>query len=359
MRVISLRSKAAALAMPCLVAAVLLAVQGYLSLRCGQEQYGRLLLAKSTIARSLSPQQVEEFCQEEFLVTYEIERQIQVEAHNFRLAATLITTNSCYAQIAGYRLLNGGFFSAAAEQAGSREAVLNEAAAFQLFGGQGAYGQIIKMEGASWLVVGVLDDGDRENPRVYAPASVAGGSIDGLLVLLDDNLVNVDYAKNGLKQLGVYDSNYTIVDLAAASAAFGQRLIVSLQAALILIILLLLQRCAALLSSRLPLYRDQLKQLYLREVLSAHRSDLAKTALAALAFLCGIAALLVLGLQILTICLGWPKLLPPGHAWAMGSFENKLAWLHTWHPIGVGVFALLLVVLAVILALAWRRKRID
>jgi hypothetical protein len=131
---------------------------------------------------------------------------------------------------------------------------------------------------------------------------------------------------------------------------------VSLYALAILIILLLLRRCAALMASLLPLIREQFKQHYLKEVLAAHFGGLAKTFLAALGVLCGLTALVALGLQILTITLNWQELLPKGHAWALGSFANKLAWLHTWHPIGVILFIVLLVVLLVILVLSFRRR---
>jgi len=354
MWVISLRNKA--LVALSLLAVLLLSALGYLSMRCQKELYGQLLLAKSLTAHGLSTQQVEDFCAEDFLVTYEIGRQSSAQAHNFRLPLTLIGTNSCYAQVLGYRLLSGGFFSAAAWQAGNREAVLNRAAAFQLFGNNELVGQTLKLEGANWLVAGVLDDGDAENPRVYVPASVSGGTADSLLVLLDGVKVNVDYAKNGLKKLGVFDSNYTIVNLAAASAAFGQRLTVGLRVVLMLIILLLTRWCASRLFSRLPFYREQLKQLYLRELLAAHRAGIAKTILAAIALLSGIAALITLALQILAICLTWPNLLPAGHAWAMGSFANKLAWLHDLHPRGMILFVLLLIVLGVVLVISTRRK---
>ncbi|MCL1975816.1 MAG: ABC transporter permease [Firmicutes bacterium] len=339
-----------------LAVALLLAALAWLSLRCADEHYDRLLLAKSASAPNLSPQTVEDFCAEEFLVTYEIECQTAAEAHNYRLPLTMIGTNSCYRQILSYPLLNGGFFSAVAWQAGNKEAVLNATAAFKLFGSYQTTGQTLKMEGANWLIVGVLDDGDAENPRVYVPASISGGNIDSLLVLLDNQPVNADYAINGLKQLGVYEHNYTIVDLSAASAAFAQRLTVALYTVLILIILLLLRRCAGLLFKRLPFYREQLKQLYPRELLTAHFGGLLTTTLAALALLAGIAALVTLALQVLAICLTWKDLLPTGHAWALGSFANKLSWLHTWHPVGMIMFLILLAVLVLILYFCLRQK---
>ena len=354
MWVISLPSKGLtkAVAAMSLLAVLLSAALGWMAWRCAREGYGRLLLAISDSPRGISPQAAEEFCRENFLVTYAIETQSTAEAHNFRLPVTLVGTNSYFAQILSYRLLSGGFFSAAAWKAENREAVLNAAAAFQLYGSYDVVGQSLRMDNTVWLVAGVLDDGDADKPRVYAPASVTGGNADSLMVLLDDHLVNVDYAKNGLKELGVYEGNATVVHLAAAAAAFGQRLTVGLRGMLILLILLLLRRCGSFALRRLPHYREQMKQRYLREVLAANRKDLLKTALALAALLVGVVALGALALQILAICLGWPGQLPAGHDWAMGGFAGKLAWLHDWRPIGVATFAALVVVLGIIGALA-------
>ncbi|MCL1817192.1 MAG: ABC transporter permease, partial [Clostridiales bacterium] len=256
-----------------------------------------------------------------------------------------------------YRLLAGGFISNATWQAQTREVVLNKTAAFQLFGGNEVVGQTLKLGNESWLVSGVLDDKNTITPCIYAPASVTGGEADSLLVLMDKTAVNADYAKNALKQLGIYEHNYVIVNLATASATFDQRLIVGFKIILILIIILLLRYCLKSLAKRLPLYREQLKQLYPSELLTKHFSALIKTALAALALLGGLAVLLILALQILATCLSWQNLLPPGHDWAMGSFADKLAWLHIWYPVGICLFLLLLIVLSLTLLFACGKKQ--
>ena len=345
---------AAALIALSLSALALIAALVRLTWLCGLEGYDRLLMAKGVSAEGIDIWRVEDFCRDEFLVTYEIEGRSVAEIHNYRSQVKLIGTNGYYAQIMSYRLLSGGFFSAAAWRAGSREAVLNAAAAFQLYGSEDVTGQQLRMDGAFWLIAGVLDDGGADDPRIYVPASVAGGTAGSLMALLDGHSVNADYARGSLKQLGVYDGAYTVVDLPAAAAAFSQRLTVSLLAALILIILLLLRRWAGLLLGRLPRYREQMKRLYPRELLAANRADLAKAALTGLAMLGGLAAMVVSALRILAICLCWPRLLPAGHDWAMGGFAGKLAWLHAWFGPGAALFILLLLVLTAIFVLVWK-----
>ncbi|MCL2167061.1 MAG: hypothetical protein FWH49_07240, partial [Clostridiales bacterium] len=96
---------------------------------------------------------------------------------------------------------------------------------------------------------------------------------------------------------------------------------------------------------------------YLRELLTApaSRAILAQSCFAVTASLGSLAALVALAMQILAAGLRWQDLLPEGHSWAMGSFAGKLAWLHTWHPLGQALFALLLLNLAALFALAVRK----
>ncbi|MCL1805946.1 MAG: carbohydrate ABC transporter permease [Clostridiales bacterium] len=96
------------------------------------------------------------------------------------------------------------------------------------------------------------------------------------------------------------------------------------------------------------------ERFYLRELFAANRGHLAKTALAALTILCGLAALMILARQALATCLGWQGLLPPGHSWAVGGFALKLAWLDAWYSPGAAIFILLQLVLAAIFILAWK-----
>jgi len=342
------------------VALLLLTVLGFLSLRCEKEGYHRLLLVRGPgegagqgqsvgSGQGLRPQEVETFSEDEFLLTYEIRRQTAAEAHSYRQPVTLVGTNSCYGQVLGYRMLSGSFFTKASWQAQNREVVLNKAAAFQLFGSFEVTGQLLRMERQNWLVVGVMEDQEADAAFVYAPSSATGGSVGDLLILLDETGVNADYAKNALKQLGIYENNATFIDLAAASAVFKGRFGVALRVSAGLLILLLMRLGVKLLYRRLPVYRALLRDVYLRELLATKGKDILQTALAGLGCLAGLAVLLALGLQILAECLKWQGVIPGGHAWIMGSFGAKLAWLHDYQLWGL----VILIILPVILLLIW------
>ena len=347
MWVISLRIKG--LLIVIVLAILSLTALGLLSLHSEKQGYDRLLLVRSADGRAaLTPGQAESFCEDEFLVTYEIETQTTAEAHNYRQPAVMTGTNSCYAQIMGNRMVSGSFFTKAAWKAQSREVVLNVNAAFQLFGSEMVVGQLLRIEGQSWIVAGVLEDDETDEIRIYAPSSVTGGQIGDLMVLLDDATVNADYARNALKQLGLYENNFTFVNLAAAAALFSGRFWVAIRAALCLMALFLIRFCYSQLSRRLPEYRTRLQEVYLRELLELYRKEILKTGAAALGFLAGLAALLTLTIQILSVCLRWQGIIPADETWTRGAFAAKVLWLHTYHPWGVAVFVVSLILLILI-----------
>jgi hypothetical protein len=325
---------------------LLLAALGLLSLRCEKEGYHRLLLVRGPADGSgVGSQQVETFSEDEFLLTYEIRRQTTAEAHSYRQPVTLVGTNSCYGHVLGYRMRSGSFFTKASWQSQSREVVLNETAAFQIFGSFEVAGFLLRIDRQNWLVVGVIEDQEADAAFVYVPSSATGGNGGDFMVLLDGALVNADYAKNALKQLGIYENSSSFVDLAAASAVFKGRFTVALGASFILLIFFLIRFSAGWLYRRLPVYRALLRDVYLRELLATKGKDILKTVLAGFGCLAGLAALLTLGLQILAECLKWQGVIPGGHTWIMGSFGAKLAWLYDYHLWGQIIFILLLVIL--------------
>ena len=360
------------------LALLLLAVLGWMTLRCGGQGYGRLFYVWSNKSPGPDIRDIEAFVTTEFLITYEIEGPATAEAHHAVLPVTQIATNGSYASVLGYPALSGGFISAAAWKAGQREVVLNGAAAFLLFGNDEVIGLTLTLDGTSRLVAGVIDDGVDE-PRVYIPSGDAGTGAAGvsgnpgspgdagsgnraagsapvgavpagsLMILLDDSRVSADYAVSALKQPGLYDSSYSFINLGKAAAAFGQRLAVGIRVSLMVALVLLLRRCVAALTRQLPVYRGRLQHMYPRDALAADKVGFAKSCLTVLAITVGLVALVRLAIQALAICLGWQDLLPAGHAWATGSFAGRLAWLHIWTPRSQAIFALLLLDLVALL----------
>ena len=326
--------------MLCFALAALLLSLFILSALAGQQGYQNLLMASplSFGIPGLSPQRLEQFAQEEFLLTYEIRRPGTVQAVNQRHSVTVVGTNSHYAGVLNYINLNGGFFTAAAMDAKNRHAVLNETAAFQIFGSVPIAGKTLKLDGESWTVTGVIQDGDAKNANIYTPASVAGGQAEAIIVLMDDRVTEA-YAKNALKRIGIHENNYEFINLSKSAAAFGACFTVAWKAALFALLLVLVIRTGHKLLGRLRFYRTKLGDLYFRELVSRYKTDFLKTASDALLFVGAIAAMLRLSLQVLEICLTWQELIWITGELTAGDFGHKLVWLRDAQPICLTVFA--------------------
>ncbi|MDR0400333.1 MAG: ABC transporter permease, partial [Treponema sp.] len=180
-------------------ALALLAALGFPTLLLWRSPARNLLLVSPLEAGSpaLDPQKLRRIVEEEFLLTYEVRRRIQARTAAAVCPATLIGTNSLYPALTLHPMLRGGFFTGRAEKGKNREAVLNRAAAFRIFGSDAVAGRTLTIEDAPWLVTGVMDDGEEDSPRVYIPAAAAGEGPRSLLVLLGGG-VDAAQVKNTL-----------------------------------------------------------------------------------------------------------------------------------------------------------------
>lgn len=335
----------------------MLAAMYALSVSSGRESYRNLLLVtpSSFGIQGHSPQKLEEFSEEEFLLTYEIRQPATAQAVNSKHPLTLVGTNQNYAGIMGYIVLDGGFFTKAAWDAKNRHAVLNETAAFQIFGNNRISGQTLKLNGEPWIVTGVIQDEDTENANIYVPSSVTGGRAESLMALMDDNVTEA-YVKNALKSVGIHDNNYDFINLSKSASAFDERFSVGWKAALFAVILLFIFKAGGGIIQNLRFYRNRLREIYFRELLSYHRADLAKTTAGIIFIAAGVTAGLLLSVQILETCLTWQEIAPVTGELAAGDFGGSLVWLRDYQWIGIALFVAYIVVVLLCFLFAFRRE---
>ncbi|MDR0669702.1 MAG: ABC transporter permease [Treponema sp.] len=179
-------------------------------------------------------QKLERLNGEGLLVTYEVRRRIRASTGFAACPLTVIGTNSLYPRLIPCPPEWGSFFTAAAENAKNRHAVLNRTAAARLFGALPAGGGSVRMEGELWLVCGVVNDGEDESPRIYVPASIRGEGPRSLLVWSGDQA----RVENALKSLGA--ANHRLFDL---SQARGLRLGIALRLLLCALSAVFARRC--------------------------------------------------------------------------------------------------------------------
>lgn len=336
-----------------ITAAALLSALLGISIFMGREQQEKLLLVKPMehVVPAYPQQKVEELCEEKFLLTYETRRQVKVQAIQSEQTVILLSTNSYYPRIMNFLMVDGSFFTKPAWDAGIRHVVLNETAAFQLFGSVCPSGNRIKIKDETWIVTGVMDDHDEENANLYIPSSVGDTPTGALLVLMSDG-IGKEYVKNELKQLGIFDTQYEITDLSAYASLLRQRFWVALKIALCMMILPFIGVGIARLRQSYLDYKIKLERYYLQELIKNDNSEFKKMAGIIVCIFAGIAGQLVLAAQILAACLGWQEL--SLSALAADVFARKLLLQRGCYLASTLLFDLLLAVFAgmIITALA-------
>jgi hypothetical protein len=196
----------------------------------GTSGLGALFLAAPADmhAPEIDAQKIERFCDEYFPLTYEIPGPGKAEILGVEYPVTLIGTNNRYPGILGYAMAEGSFFSGQAWKGGERHAVLNGKAAFDLFGSiraAGGRGNLrLKIGDETWVVTGVIHDGDDKNRRIYIPSPARGGKAVSLLARTEAaGGKGASYIRDSLKSLGVYDGGFVFFDLGAEIRLFWER----------------------------------------------------------------------------------------------------------------------------------------
>ncbi|MDR3239047.1 MAG: ABC transporter permease [Clostridiales bacterium] len=180
------------------------------------KHYADLLLITpiSETETGLSAKIVKEKLENKFPITYECGQSAMIEAINTSKAADVIATNFLYTSVMPCPTLSGGFFTQDHQDRAAKTAVLNEKAAFDLFGGVSVYGSEMKINGESYSVLGVIRDDYADLLRVYIPISRVDLNPSAFMVRLDNTKgISQEYVMNEGKQAGLTDSRYDFIHL--------------------------------------------------------------------------------------------------------------------------------------------------
>lgn len=155
---------------------VLLALPGVVR----NERWDHLVLVAPVAvnAARLSGEQLEKLNGHPFLISYEIESETHVRSLNTGTTATLNATNASYPFLTGYQMIRGSFFTEKDQKEKRRLAVLNRAAAVELFGSTDICGNEITLKEERFTVIGVIEDSGgikrtEKKIRIYISASSA------------------------------------------------------------------------------------------------------------------------------------------------------------------------------------------
>jgi len=269
---------------------------------------GDLLLVLPTGINSprIDINKIEDFVEEEFLLTYEIPGSDRVSLSNGQYPVTLIETNSCYSRLLGLHMIEGSFFSARDWEGKQRQAVLNEKAAFDIFGSSRIAGNRFKIRNDIWLVTGVINDGDEDSCRVYIPSSIRGGSADALMALTaPSGGIDEAYVKNSLKILGIQEAAYNFFNFGTITNLLWERATVIPLLFFALLFLSFLRPLAFKFKAVFAVLKEELERRYMGQIFSEERKIILKPVMLALGLTIFPVLALFFFLRLASICLPW------------------------------------------------------
>ena len=252
----------------------------------------------------INVQKIEEFSLDEFLVTYEIPGSEKISLPQGDFPVTVIGTNDCYSKILGLTMTEGSFFSKQAWTGRQRHAVLNEKAAFTIFGSSRIVNNRFRIRNETWLVTGVISDGDDEHSRVYVPSSIHGAPAGELLALTSSGYDEA-YIKNSIKNLDVREGSFTFFNLGTQIRLLWERVLVVPPLFFALFFAGLLRPFTVKFTMAISALRAETARRYTGEILRKNRKAVFKPAALALVLLFLPTAALFLFLRIASIVLRW------------------------------------------------------
>lgn len=291
--------------------------------------------------------EIEKTVREGLAVTYEIKGTVEADTGNTEHSVSMVGTNPQYRDIVGLRENEGSFFNDDAWQTGNRYAVLNEFAAFRLFGGSGVVGNTIKLDGRSYLVTGVIGDGHKKEMMVYVPATSIGGIPERLIVRSEEGTGAI---RNGLRRLQIYESNSRIVSLSELSQGFK----LQLTAVAFLVLLIVfgggIWRRLKIVGSRGTQFWLRRKSLYTAQLIRAGREDLiVMGGQLGLTALYGMAAIYLID-RIIRMSLEYKDILNQFKYMTDYFFQGKIQWLVRFFYCGPVLFLVIVAVLLMAVA---------
>ncbi len=241
MKVISLRSKTRILLWILAAAFLVGLLVEALSVRMLDREDILLITPISSNSSSINAERLEEINGDHFLLSYEILTRENLRALNANSEVTLRKTNYVYHHMMGFKMLTGSFFTEEDQKRKQKAAVLNEAAAYAMFGSIDVCGRKVILDQGEYIVVGVIDDRkdaegrDSEQDQVYnvyIPASVSDQAPYSFAVQLN-NTMTVAQVKNECKELTVPESGYQYIHFGNLAGLVYGMLFIALKTALI------------------------------------------------------------------------------------------------------------------------------
>lgn len=275
---------------------------GLLILSCytASLHYRNLLLVTpfSSGSGTINWEELERINGKSFLLTYEIDSRGSVQALNANYDAVIRKTNYAHSIVLGEQLICGSFFTEADQKEKKRSAVLNQNAAYAMFGSTDVLGETIRISRQEFTVKGVVDDRNKKESNVYIPASCSVENPSSFMIKLERGMTAGQAAGEYKSVVPEYGETLSLSLDMMAKQIYGLLFSGMKFGALGLILCMLHGR-----RQRLSEHAGRLGALserhYLRELLQKHRSQVLKTAMVLFEMILMVVVLVTIGLSLL------------------------------------------------------------
>jgi hypothetical protein len=317
----------------------------------GKDKALFFVLPSETGSHRLDVQAIEDVSEKEFLLTYEIPGSERVSLTYTEYPVTVIATNSSYPGILELNMPEGAFFSKQAWRGKQRHAVLNETAAFAIFGSANIIGSRFRIRNDTWLVTGVISDGDEDKARIYIPSSVRDGEAVALALAGMDEA----YARNSLKALGIQEGSFSFINMAALCGLLWER---AEAIALLFFAFLFLSLLKPLIRGFRKAHsalKKELTRLYPGELMQKRGKSFYRVAFFVLSLVLFPALALLLFLRLASVCLPWQDI-PSLANLNPEFFPLRLSRIRALELVSRFFFGFSLAFLAIFFYNTWRGK---
>ena len=288
-------------------------------------------IPKQQNADGKDPAALADILDDELVYTYESQKSITLKTQLRNVPVQLFSVNYAYPIVTGLPLAGGSFFTKTAEDMLFKHIVLNEQAAFQLFGGTDIIGQTLEWDGQIFEIVGILADG-LDDATAYASAALTGENAQAFMALPDAaNGLSTAHVLNLMKQAGVTTKDYDIIDTGKLRAMMPGKTLFLGTLIPIGIGVWLIIACSRGLRNSFAAVQAKSKRYYWHELLRHESILLGKTILLMLGIAGAAIGLFSLGLLWMDLFLVYDplRLITARNLYALPHFAAVLAPIYT------------------------------
>ncbi|WP_242966428.1 ABC transporter permease [Clostridium sp. BSD9I1] len=270
--------------------------------------FENLLLAvpKSNTIAGVNVDKLEQLNEENFLLTYEINKEEKIKALNSNHSVFLKGTNYTYPYITGYSVVKGSFFTQLAQKQKNKSVVLNELAAFELFGSYDIVGNNVFWDSEPYTIVGVISDEDKENKNIYVPITLLSDKPTTFLTFIDsDNGVSEEYIKNEFKEANVTDTSHDFINFKEITRVIQEQAIVTILSAICVIIVSTFKSNIKKFMDSYKAFKDLLMQCYFKDILQSKPDNLYSLLRRSFYIVFCICSLSIIAYNIFKMCINW------------------------------------------------------